>query len=172
VASKTGSTNSLRDAWLMGYAPNITVGTWVGNNDNTPMGGGLSGLIVTPMWREFMDIALAKLPEENFTQPTINLVGVKPVLRGEYIDTSSLLTALQETGTIDPEAVSAAYQNIHSILHYVDKNNPTGPYPNNPNSDQQYANWEYAVQTWRNATYGNSTPETDSNNNEDRDERN
>jgi penicillin-binding protein 1C len=161
VASKTGSTNSLRDAWLMGYAPNITVGTWVGNNDNTPMGGGLSGLIVTPMWREFMDIALAKLPEENFTQPTINLVGVKPVLRGEYIDTSSLLTALQETGTIDPAAVSAAYQNIHSILHYVDKNNPTGPYPNNPNSDQQYANWEYAVQAWRNATYGSPTPETE-----------
>src|SRR3989344_849050 len=38
VASKTGSTNNLRDAWLMGYAPNIAVGTWVGNNNNSPMG--------------------------------------------------------------------------------------------------------------------------------------
>ncbi len=91
VASKTGSTNNLRDAWLMGYSPNISVGTWVGNNDNSPMGGGLSGLIVTPMWREFMDIALAKLPEENFVQPTINRVGVKPIIRGEYIDTSSII---------------------------------------------------------------------------------
>ena len=174
VASKTGSTNSLRDAWLMGYSPTIAVGTWVGNNDNTPMGGGLSGLIVTPMWREFMDIALAKYPEENFTQPTINLVGVKPVLRGEYIDTSSLLQTLQETGTIDPEAVSAAYQNIHSILHYVDKNNPTGPYPSNPNKDQQYANWEYAVQLWRNSVYGSPAKEntTPTEENEDRDERN
>jgi penicillin-binding protein 1C len=154
VASKTGSTNSLRDAWLMGYSPNLAVGTWVGNNDNTPMGGGLSGLIVTPMWREFMDFALAKLPEENFTQPTINLVNVKPVIRGEYVDTSSLLIAFQETGTIDINAVTAAYQNIHNILHYVNKNDPQGPYPTNPSNEPQYDNWEYAVRLWRNTNYG------------------
>ncbi|OGG65366.1 hypothetical protein A3I99_02840 [Candidatus Kaiserbacteria bacterium RIFCSPLOWO2_02_FULL_45_11b] len=151
VASKTGSTNNLRDAWLMGYAPNIAVGTWVGNNNNSPMGGGLSGLIVTPMWREFMDIALAKLPEESFEQPTINRVGVKPIIRGEYIDTSSLLSQIESGEEID---ISSVYQNIHSILHYVDKNNPLGPDPVNPSSDQQYQNWEYAVQLWKNQTYG------------------
>src|SRR6056297_539176 len=42
VAIKSGSTNNLRDAWIMGYAPNIAVGAWVGNNDNAAMGGGLS----------------------------------------------------------------------------------------------------------------------------------
>ena len=89
VASKTGSTNNLRDAWLMGYSPTISVGAWVGNNNNQPMGGGLSGLIVTPMWRAFMDIALAKYPEENFNQPSINRVGIKPILRGEYVDTNA-----------------------------------------------------------------------------------
>src|SRR3990167_375807 len=151
VASKTGSTNNLRDAWLMGYAPNIAVGTWVGNNNNSPMGGGLSGLIVTPMWREFMDIALAKLPEESFEQPTINRVGVKPIIRCEYIDTSSLLSQIESGEEID---ISSVYQNIHSILHYVDKNNPLGPDPVNPSSDQQYQNWEYAVQLWKNQTYG------------------
>ena len=151
VASKTGSTNNLRDAWLMGYAPNIAVGTWVGNKNNSPMGGGLSGLIVTPMWREFMDIALAKLPEESFEQPTINRVGVKPIIRGEYIDTSSLLSQIESGEEID---ISSVYQNIHSILHYVDKNNPLGPDPVNPSSDQQYQNWEYAVQLWKNQTYG------------------
>lgn len=151
VASKTGSTNNLRDAWLMGYAPNITVGTWVGNNENTPMGGGLSGLIVTPMWREFMDIALAKLPEENFKQPTINRVGVKPIIRGEYIDTSNIYNLLQNNEEID---IAAIYQNIHSILYFVDKNNPLGPAPQNPANDQQYENWEYAVQAWKKETYG------------------
>ncbi len=166
VASKTGSTNSLRDAWLMGYSPTIAVGTWVGNNNNTPMGGGLSGLIVTPMWREFMDYALANMdiPEESFTQPTINRVGLKPILRGEYLDTSSLLTLLQENGTIDVKAVSSIYQNIHSILHYVDVDNPTGPYPSNPNSDPQYENWEYAVQAWKNTTYGTNSSTTQTNN--------
>ena len=151
VASKTGSTNNLRDAWLMGYAPNLAVGTWVGNNDNSAMGGGLSGLIVTPMWREFMDIALEKLPEESFEQPNINRVGVKPIIRGEYIDTSNLLSLIEGGDEID---ISSIYQNIHSILHFVDKNNPLGPDPINPHSDQQYQNWEYAVQLWKNQTYG------------------
>lgn len=154
VASKTGSTNNLRDAWLMGYAPNIAVGTWVGNNDNTPMGGGLSGLIVTPMWREFMDLALAKLPEESFEQPTINRVGVKPIIRGEYIDTSNLLSLLQDIENDEEVNINSIYQNIHSILHYVDRSNPLGPVPSNPQNDPQYYNWEYAVQAWKNETYG------------------
>ncbi len=158
VASKTGSTNNLRDAWLMGYAPNIAVGTWVGNNDNAPMGGGLSGLIVTPMWRKFMDLALEKLPEESFTQPTINRVGVKPILRGEYIDTTALLETIQGGGEIQ---IADIYNNIHSILHFVDRTNPTGPAPSNPANDPQYENWEYAVQAWKETTYGTPTTNTE-----------
>ncbi len=155
VASKTGSTNNLRDAWLMGYAPNISVGTWVGNNGNEPMGGGLSGLIVTPMWRKFIDYALAKLPEESFTQPTINRVGVKPILRGEYINTTDLLEKIEAGEQLN---LNDIYENIHSILHFVDRTNPTGPAPTNPASDPQYENWEYAVQRWKEETYGLSKP--------------
>lgn len=151
VASKTGSTNNMRDAWLMGYSPNISVGAWVGNNDNRPMGPGLSGLIVTPMWREFIDIALAKRPEESFSQPTINLEGVKPIIRGEYVNTSDLLKKIEAGETID---FNSLYQDVHNILHYVDKNNPLGPNPQNPAQDQQYNNWEWAVQAWKNENYG------------------
>lgn len=151
VASKTGSTNNLRDAWLMGYSPNLAVGTWVGNNNNSPMGGGLSGLIVTPMWREFMDIALAKLPNESFNQPTINRVGVKPIIRGEYIDTTEIFDLLQNNEQVD---ISAIYRNIHSILYFVDRKNPLGPSPVNPANDGQFYNWEYAVQAWKKETYG------------------
>ncbi len=153
VAAKTGSTNNFYDAWLMGYAPNLTVGVWVGNNMPSSMKG-LSGLIVTPMWREFMDYALAKLPEESFEQPTINRVGVKPIIRGEYIDTTNILELIQNNEDID---LSTIYQNIHSILHFVDPSNPLGPVPTNPQSEPQYENWEYAVQAWKNETYG--TPE-------------
>jgi len=157
VAIKSGSTNNLRDAWIMGYAPNIAVGAWVGNNDNAAMGGGLSGLITTPMWREFMDIALEKLPAETFPQPQINTEGVKPIIRGQYIDTSLLLQAMQNqnddsaTSTVD---VRSVYQNIHSILHFVDRSNPTGPQPFNPQSDDAYDNWEYGVQKWNQQTFG------------------
>ena len=154
VALKSGSTNNLRDAWIMGYTPNIAVGAWVGNNDNAAMGGGLSGLITTPMWREFMDIALEKLPNESFPQPQINTAGVKPILRGEYIDTSLLLQAMQNSNASSSINVTDVYNNIHSILHSVDKSNPTGGYPANPASDSQYVNWEYGVQAWNKKTFG------------------
>ncbi len=159
VASKTGSTNNLRDAWLMGYAPNLAVGTWVGNNNNDPMGGGLSGLIVTPMWRKFMDFALAELPEESFTQPTINRVGLKPIIRGEFIDTSSLLESIQSGSEIN---VVDIYRNLHTILHFVDRSNPNGPVPSNPANDPQYENWEYGVTKWKLDTYGIGTETTPS----------
>lgn len=165
VAAKSGSTNNLRDAWIMGYTPNLAVGAWVGNNNNEPMGGGLSGLITTPMWRAFMDVALPKIPEETFPQPQINTIGVKPIIRGEYIDTSALLAAMQSNIDTDNEEgesedvkptldIASVYNNIHSILHFVDKNNPLGPVPVNPAIDQQYENWEYGVQKWNKDTFG------------------
>lgn len=169
VAAKSGSTNNLRDAWIMGYAPNIAVGAWCGNNNNEAMGGGLSGLITTPMWREFMDIALKKLPQESFPQPQINTAGVKPIIRGEYIDTTLLLEAMKnqnstneendngnEANTSDSPKIDIAtvYKNIHSILHFVDRNNPQGGYPTNPANDPQYENWEYGVQKWNEETFG------------------
>lgn len=154
VASKTGSTNNLRDAWLMGYTPNLAVGTWVGNNDNSPMGGGLSGLIVTPMWRDFLNFALPKIEDERFIEPAINLSGVKPIIAGQYIDSTLLMQQLTASGssTINIGNITG---NIHNILHFIDKDNPNGPYPNNPAAeDDQYYNWEYGVQAWKNATYG------------------
>lgn len=158
VAIKSGSTNNLRDAWVMGYTPNITVGTWVGNNNNDPMGGGLSGLITTPIWRAFMDVALAKLPIEKFPQPQINTDGVKPIIRGEYIDASLLLETMHQNNNDTDEAptldIATVYSNIHNILHFVDRSNPLGGYPANPASDPQYTNWEYAVQKWNEETFG------------------
>ena len=152
VAAKSGSTNNLRDAWIMGYTPNLAVGSWVGNNDNEAMGGGLSGLITTPMWREFMDIALEKIEPQSFTQPQINTTGVKPILRGQYVDTAKILESL--SGSDETVSIGSIYGNIHNILHYVDKNNPQGPYPTNPRQDGQYDNWEYGVQRWKEATFG------------------
>lgn len=154
VAIKSGSTNNLRDAWIMGYAPNMAVGAWVGNNDNAAMGGGLSGLITTPMWREFMDIALEKVEVQTFTQPQINTAGVKPILRGQYINTELLLQAMQQNDGGPSIDIGQVYGNIHSILHFVDKNDPTGPAPFNPANDAAYTNWEYGVQNWNKETFG------------------
>jgi len=159
VAAKSGSTNNLRDAWIMGYTPNLAVGAWVGNNDNAAMGGGLSGLITTPMWREFMDVALAKTEPQTFPQPQIDTTGLKPIIRGEYIDTTLLLKALSNKDNDEKDSdlnidISTVYNNIHSILHFVDRGNPRGGYPANPDNDPQYENWEFGVQKWNQETFG------------------
>ena len=157
VAAKSGSTNNLRDAWIMGFAPNLAVGVWVGNNDNSPMGGGLSGLIATPMWRAFMDIALAKIEVQSFAEAPAVDSNLKPVLRGQTLDTAAFIESIQSgSSTLDLAGIAS---NMHSILHFVSKENPRGPYPTNPNIDGQYRYWEYGVQKWKETQYAGIIPE-------------
>jgi membrane peptidoglycan carboxypeptidase len=55
IAVKTGTTNSLRDNWCIGWTPDILVATWVGNNDNSPMSWVASGVSgATPIWNQVM----------------------------------------------------------------------------------------------------------------------
>ena len=67
VAAKTGTTNNYRDAWTIGYTPNIVAGVWVGNNDNTEMKAKPSVTIAGPIWRSFMEQALPKFPKQDFS---------------------------------------------------------------------------------------------------------
>lgn len=59
-AGKTGTTNDYRDAWFVGFANGMTVGVWVGNDDNTPMKGVSGGSVPAEAWRGFLQDA-AKL---------------------------------------------------------------------------------------------------------------
>lgn len=55
VAAKTGTTNNIRDAWALGYTPQLAIGVWIGNTDNTPMEE-LSGLTgAGPIWNAVMN---------------------------------------------------------------------------------------------------------------------
>jgi membrane carboxypeptidase/penicillin-binding protein len=131
VAAKTGTTNDSRDAWTVGYTPSIAVGTWAGNNDDTPMVKEIAGYIVAPMWNAFMQVAIAKYPVEYFGEPRTIPTNAPPVLRDIYEVPLS-------NGTIA----------VHNILYWVQKNNPLAGQPTNPESDPQYAYWEYPVQQW------------------------
>ncbi len=69
AAAKTGTTTDFRDNWIVGYTPNLVVGVWVGNADNTPMREvtGVSG--AAPIWNAFMRRVLVGQPELAFPQP-------------------------------------------------------------------------------------------------------
>lgn len=68
VAVKTGTTDDSRDAWTIGYTPQIAIGVWVGNNDNQPMISGGSDM-AGPIWRQSMQSALEGKPVASFMQP-------------------------------------------------------------------------------------------------------
>ena len=54
VGGKTGTTQEYRDAWFIGFTPDIVVGVWVGNDDNTPMNKVVGGDLPAGIWRDFV----------------------------------------------------------------------------------------------------------------------
>lgn len=69
LAVKTGTTEHFRDAWTIGYSPNLVTGVWVGNNDGSYMDFVAGSLGPAPIWRAFMIQAEAKLGWEDFITP-------------------------------------------------------------------------------------------------------
>jgi 1A family penicillin-binding protein len=72
AAVKTGTTNDSRDNWTVGYTPDLVVGVWVGNADNSSMQGtsGITG--AAPIWAAFMEKAVPYLTKDspsNFDRP-------------------------------------------------------------------------------------------------------
>jgi len=153
VAVKTGTTNDYKDVWIVGYTPSLAVGAWAGNNNNTSMEKKVAGMIIAPMWRAFMDTVLPNMPVEQFPTPPEIDKSIKPVLRGfwqgnqtYFIDKIS--GRLASDMTPDETKLEKSITNIHSILYWVDKSNPLGNAPQNPNNDYQFSLWEYGVQNW------------------------
>ena len=70
LAGKTGTTNSYRDAWFVGYAPNLAVGVWVGFDSVGTLGKVESGAhAALPIWTQFVSQALQSLPVQTFSIP-------------------------------------------------------------------------------------------------------
>jgi membrane peptidoglycan carboxypeptidase len=69
AAAKTGSTNDNRDAWTVGYTPDIAAGVWVGNNDNTSMDDVIGSSGAGPIWQAFMMRAHEGVPAHSFPRP-------------------------------------------------------------------------------------------------------
>ena len=80
VAGKTGTTNKEKDAWFIGFTPNLVVGVYVGYDKPTPLGRGMTGgHVAAPIVRDFMKEALKGKPAVPFrVPPGIKLVRVDP----------------------------------------------------------------------------------------------
>ncbi len=68
TAGKSGTTDGLRDAWFVGYTPDLVVGVWVGMDDGRPVG--LTGAqAALPIWATVMQAAVRRAPPQPFTPP-------------------------------------------------------------------------------------------------------
>ncbi len=160
VAAKTGTTNEWRDGWTMGYTPSIAVGVWAGNNDNTKMADGADGsYVAAPIWRAFMDEVLKNSNPETFPKYDKDEdAPEKDILKGELNPTEELKVCeipgkddeycLVSDACPDKESKKKKFFTGHTILYYVNKDDPQGDTPKNPEDDPQFKNWEKAVKKW------------------------
>ncbi len=153
IAVKTGTTNDYRDAWIIGYTPNIALGAWVGNNDNSSMDKKVAGFIVAPMWNAVMKEVLTMTETESFKEPEPIDPSIKPILRGVWQGGETYLidktTGKLATEFTPKENTEEHYvRDVHTILHWVNRADPLGPAPVNPQNDSQYNLWEGALQRW------------------------
>ncbi len=74
AAGKTGTTSSFRDAWFVGYTPDLVAAVWIGNDDYTRMNESYGGNIPARIWARFMKRALAKTKPHDFVMPVGEVV--------------------------------------------------------------------------------------------------
>jgi len=96
-AGKTGTTDDYKDAWFVGYTPSVVTGVWVGNDDNSRMGGLTGGTVPAIIWRDVMSVATEPYGNEEFGYPDmLNIKGGKTVEQltsknaGNYKDDSDV----------------------------------------------------------------------------------
>ena len=70
LAGKTGTTNRSRNAWFAGFSPELVAVTWVGFDDNSPLGKLTGSSAALPIWVDYMESALNGKPKLPFRPPS------------------------------------------------------------------------------------------------------
>jgi penicillin-binding protein 1A len=108
AAGKTGTTQSFRDAWFVGYTAHLTTGVWTGNDDGSAMNRVVGGSLPAEIWRAIMaraHIGRRPLPLSGAEPPTATWVPQGPAYPqnriGDDFIASALGDAARATGSIE-----------------------------------------------------------------------
>ena len=110
TAGKTGTTNDLDDAWFVGYTPQLLAAVWIGFDNKRPIGPKeTGGKVAAPIWKSFMENALADQPRAEFAVPGgLKCVNVDPSTGGRATPGSATRLECFRPGTEpQPGAVPA-----------------------------------------------------------------
>lgn len=166
VAVKTGTTDDKRDNWTLGYTNDVTVGVWVGNNDNTPMDSRIASGITgaSPIWNRIMSDLLKKNYKDGIaTKPDgVIVLTVDSFLGGLSKDGQPTRSEYFKKGT-EPKDVSSAYKKLKISKSTGKLANDieirSGNYEekdfiviteNDPVSTDGKNRWQEAIDAWRN----------------------
>jgi membrane carboxypeptidase/penicillin-binding protein PbpC len=159
VAAKTGTTQDFRDALTVGYTPELAVGVWTGNNDNSQMKQGSDGIYVAaPLFHTFMERELQNLPDtqfQDYQKVTANIpmvTGMRPTDSGNvrYIKIASgKQISAEKAAKMDPGEYRIE-GGAHSILYYIDKDQPLNEEAKPNFNDEMLKRWDAGVQGRRN----------------------
>jgi penicillin-binding protein 1A len=78
AAGKTGTSNGGRDAWFVGFTPELCAGVWVGYDDRKPMQGATGGTVAVPIWAQFVKDALDRAPVRPLPRLPHVVAGIAP----------------------------------------------------------------------------------------------
>jgi len=112
IAGKTGTTNEAKDAWFVGFSPDLVVGIYLGYDKPRPLGHGnaaTGGHLAAPIARDFLKLALADKPAIPFKVPAgIKLIRVdsKTGMRAGPGDTGRTILEAFKPGTAPPDSYS------------------------------------------------------------------
>ena len=73
AAGKTGTTDDSKDAYFIGFTPDVVTGVWVGNDDNSQMGGITGGTVPALIWKDVMTVSTEPYGNADFVYPEVIL---------------------------------------------------------------------------------------------------
>ena len=116
IAGKTGTTNDEKDAWFVGFSPDLVVGVFIGYDKPRPMGKGMTGgVLAAPIFTEFMKVALKDAPPKEFqVPPGVELIPIdrRTGLRTQGGGDEAVILEAFKPGTAPPST--------YSIIGYQD----------------------------------------------------
>jgi penicillin-binding protein 1A len=102
VAGKTGTTSSNKDGWFIGFSSGLTTGVWMGRDDARPVGGLQGGTAPARAFHDFMSVAVANRPVEQFeTQvpmPDWQLTPEEEMFGDQALDANGMQPMVDENG--------------------------------------------------------------------------
>lgn len=127
AAVKTGTSENYKDAWTIGYTPNLTIGVWVGNNDNSSMDKVAGSLGAAPIWKDLMEEFSKDKPEESFLPPSgviaqgVCADGGRRAFRGSNVDTEYFVAGTENVGCRPLDNSKFAFAEIDRFIASLTK---------------------------------------------------